>query len=235
VTLVAVRRQVLRRSQRQYDSEVTTDRVEPGDAESRQWLEALAPGAPGRDDALARLHTLLLRAARTELNRRRGRTGVDGPELDDLAHQAADDALVSIVRRLGSFRGASRFTTWAYKFAVLEVSSKLGRHFWQQPDRRLDAWTWERFPDRIGMDPELAAVAGDLLGEVRRIVEDELTDWQRQVFVAIAVDAIPLDALVVKLDSNRNAIYKAMFDARRKIRQILVTNGYLDEVTARRG
>lgn len=213
---------------------MTTGWVEPSDTESRQWLNELAPSAPTREDALSRLHALLLRAARTELNRRRGRTGVDGPELDDLAHQAADDALLSIIRKLDTFRGASRFTTWAYKFAILEVSSKLGRHFWQQPARHLDACAWDRFPDRIGMDPEHAAMSADLLAEVRRIVEQELTDWQRQVIVAIVVDAIPLDALVAKLASNRNAIYKTVFDARRKIRHVLVTNGYLHAATARR-
>ncbi|HEY7009245.1 MAG TPA: hypothetical protein VH395_09905, partial [Jatrophihabitantaceae bacterium] len=156
-----------------------------------------------------------------------------GPELEDLAHQAADDALLSILRKLDTFRGASRFTTWAYKFAIVEVSSKLGRHFWQRPELRLDESGWERLPDRFGMSPELAAQSRDLLREVRRIVEAELTDWQRQVFLAIVVDAIPLDALVVKFDSNRNAIYKTMFDARRKIRATLVANGYLESMTAR--
>ena len=205
----------------------------PVDVESRGWLDALAPGSPERDDALTRLHGLLLRACRSELNRRRGRIRLDGSELEDLAHQAADDALLSILRKLDTFRGASRFTTWAYKFAIVEVSSKLGRHFWQRPDLRLDESGWARLPDRFGMSPELAAQSRDLLDEVRRIVEHELTEWQRQVFLAIVVDAVPLDALVVKLDSTRNAIYKTMFDARRKMRATLVANGYLENMTAR--
>ena len=108
------------------------------DHESRRWLDALAPDSPARDDALSRLHSLLLRACRSDLNRRCGRTPLTGQELEDLAHQAADDALVSILRKLSTFRGASRFTTWAYKFAIVEVSSKVGRHFWQRPDVRLD-------------------------------------------------------------------------------------------------
>lgn len=203
------------------------------DPESRLWLDSLAPHSLDRDDALARLHGLLLRACRAEMTRRQGRTAIRGPELDDLAHQAADDAMVSIIGKLDSFLGASRFTTWAYKFAILEVSSKLGRHFWQRPDVRLDSSSWQRFPERIGMSPELAAQSADLIGEVRRIVHEELTERQREVFVALVVDAIPLDALVLKRGSNRGAIYKTMFDARRKIRQVLVANGYLDEATAR--
>ena len=203
------------------------------DHESRRWLDALAADSPARDDALSRLHSLLLRASRSDLNRRCGRTPLTGQELEDLAHQAADDALVSILRKLSTFRGASRFTTWAYKFAIVEVSSKVGRHFWQRPDVRLDQSDWERLPDRFGMSPDLVAQSRDLLDELRRIVEQELTDLQRQVFVALVVDAIPLDALVVKLGSNRNAIYKTMFDARRKIRAALVANGYIEIVTAR--
>ena len=92
---------------------------------------------------------------------------------------------------------------------------------------------WERLPDRFAISPEQAAQSLDLLREVRRIVEEELTEWQRQVFLAIVVDAVPLDALVVKLARSRNAIYKTMFDARRKIRDTLVANGYMETVTAR--
>jgi RNA polymerase sigma-70 factor (ECF subfamily) len=211
---------------------VTTGEAQPGDPESGEWLSALAPASPTRDEAVARLHALLLRATRAELNRRRG-GAVAGAELEDLAHQAADDAVVSILRKLNTFRGASRFTTWAYKFAIVEVSGKLGRHFWQRPELRLETGSWEHFPDRIGMEPEAAALWADLLAELRRIVEEELTEWQRTVFVALVVEAVPLDALVVELGSNRNAIYKTMFDARRKIRRTLVANGYLGETTAR--
>ena len=103
------------------------------DDETAQWLLALGGAGPARERALARLHGLLLRIARAELGRRAGRHPITGPELDDLAHQSADDALLAVTAKLGQFRGESRFTTWAYKFVVLEVSSKLGRHFWQRP------------------------------------------------------------------------------------------------------
>ncbi|HZC69320.1 MAG TPA: sigma-70 family RNA polymerase sigma factor [Jatrophihabitans sp.] len=198
------------------------------DAESAAWVEGLAARSPDRDSALSRLHLLLLRAARTELTRRAPGAGISGPEVDDLAHQAADDALLAILRRLPEFRGDSRFTTWAYKFAIFEVSSKLGRHFWTtRTDIALDAAQWERLPARLGLTPESAIEAADLFAAVRSAVETNLTTRQRDIFVALVLDGIPLDALALKLTTDRNTIYKVMFDARRKIRAALVTNGYL--------
>jgi len=212
------------------------------DEATAQWLSALGSVGSERERALARLHDLLLRVARAELGRRAGRHPVTGPELDDLAHQSADDALLAITAKLEQFRGESRFTTWAYKFVVLEVSSKLGRHFWQRPAAALDTGDWDQLPDRFGTSPEDYAERHDLVAAVRRAVEEDLTAHQRQVFTAIVVHGIPLDALVVQLGSNRNALYKTMFDARRKLRAALAANGYLtvaeeaasDDLNARR-
>ena len=93
----------------------------------------------------------------------------------------------------------------------------------------LDAEQWERLPDRFGISPEQHATATGLLAEVRRVVDEELTAHQRRIFVAIVVDAIPLDALSARLGMPRNAIYKVIFDARRKIRSELVAKGYIDD------
>jgi RNA polymerase sigma-70 factor, ECF subfamily len=197
------------------------------DEESRRWMDELCGAGRARDEALTRLHEMLLRVGRAELGRRRGRHPITGPELDDLAHQAADDALVAITAKLSGFRGESRFTTWAYKFVVLEVSAKLGRHFWQRPTAAMDVADWERLPDRFGVAPDDHAQRRDLIDEVRRAVTEQLTAYQRQVFVALVVDGVPLDALVTRTGASRNAIYKTMFDARRKLRAALVANGYL--------
>jgi RNA polymerase sigma-70 factor, ECF subfamily len=197
------------------------------DEETARWLSELGGPDRVREAALARLHTMLLRAARAELARRAGRHPVTGPELDDLAHQSADDALLAITAKLGQFRGESRFTTWAYRFVILEVSGKLGRHFWQRPAAALEPGDWERLPDRFGISPAEVAERREFIGAVQRAVEEVLTDRQRQVFTALVVDGIPLDALVVRLGSSRNALYKTMFDARRKLRAVLVANGYL--------
>ena len=197
------------------------------DGDTAQWLLALGDAGPVRELALARLHGLLVRIARAELARRAGRHAITGPELDDLAHQSADDALLAVMAKLGQFRGESRFTTWAYKFVVLEVSTKLGRHFWQRPAVVLDAADWDRLPDRFGISPADHAERQDLMDALRRAVEEELTERQRRVFTAIVVHGVPLDALVVELGSSRNAIYKTMFDARRKLRAALAAKGYL--------
>ena len=197
------------------------------DPESAEWLGALAGIGARREAALARLHEMLLRVARAECRRRGPRLRITGPELDDLAYQAAADALVAITAKARQFRGESRFTTWACKFVILEVSAKIGRHFWRNPPVPLDAEDWDKLPDRFGFDPAHQAEWRDLLVALRRAVDTELTPRQRQVFVAIMVNAVPLDTLALQLGSNRNAIYKTMFDARRKLRAALVTNGYM--------
>ncbi len=198
------------------------------DPESVAWVHDLQLHGPDGEHALRRLHTELLRIARGELRRRSPRSGVGGPELDDLAHQAAADALVSITGKLDTFRFESRFTTWAYRFVILEVSSKLGRHFWTMPRVFLDQDAWERLPSAFGFEPERQAEWQELVDSLRRAIEETLTPYQRRLFVAIVLNGVPLDALVVELGSSRNTIYKALFDARRKLRRVLVAEGHLD-------
>ncbi len=204
------------------------DRQVGGDAETERWLRELTATGFVRDRALADLHEMLLRVARAELHRRHGHGLIGGLELDDLAHQAADDAVVAIVAKLDRFRGESRFTTWAYRFVVLEVSSKLGRHFWRRPGIVMEAGDWERLPDRFGVAPDAQAERLEMIRVVSRAVAEELTDHQREVFIALVVNGVPLDALALRLGSSRNAIYKTMFDARRKLRARLVANGYME-------
>ena len=106
-----------------------------------EWVRALSAGGAERERATARLHEMLLRVARAEARRRSGQLRISGPELDDLAHQAAADAVLAIIAKIGQFRGESRFTTWAYKFVIFEVSGKIGRHFWRHPAVPLEAGT----------------------------------------------------------------------------------------------
>jgi RNA polymerase sigma-70 factor (ECF subfamily) len=202
------------------------------DRESAEWLRDLTGGQ--REAAQARLHAELVRIARGEVRRRAGRLHVSGPELDDLTHQAAADALLAIIAKLGQFRGESRFATWAYKFVIFEVSTKVGRHFWRNPTVSLDAEEWHRLPARFGFDPAREAESREFVAAVRRAVDDALTERQRRIFVAIVVNGVPLDALVAELNTNRNAIYKTVFDARRKVRARLVANGYIDPNTSGR-
>lgn len=160
-------------------------------------MDELSGTCAARDEALARLHDLLLRAGHAELRRRSGRDPITGPELDDLANQASDDALVAIMAKLQRFRGDSHFTTWAYKFVVLEVSAKLARHFWQRPTEPMEASDWDRLPDRFGVAREDYAQRREMIRAVRRAISEQLTAHQREIFVALVVDGVPLDALVL--------------------------------------
>jgi RNA polymerase sigma-70 factor (ECF subfamily) len=199
------------------------------DPESAEFLGALDSDGARAEAAYARLHGLLLRVARAEVRRRGSTADIDGPELDDLAHQAAADALVAIRGKLHEFRGESRFSTWAYRFVIFEASTKIGRHFWRRPHAALDSEDWSRLPDRLGLDPARETEWRDLITTLRRAVDEVLTARQRQVFVAVVLNGIPGDALMHEFGTTRNAIYKTLYDARRKLRAELVSAGHLDD------
>ncbi|GIH21643.1 sigma-70 family RNA polymerase sigma factor [Rugosimonospora africana] len=202
----------------------------PLDEISARWVADLQATGAVREDAHARLHDLLLRAARAEVGRRSGRVRLSGVELDDLAYQAAADAMLAVLGKLAGFRGESRFTTWAYKFVMLEVSAKIGRHFWtRKPTLPLDEADWERIPARFGLSSENEAEWRELMDAFRHSMEHELNERQRLIFKAIVLDGVPLDTLCVELSTNRNAIYKNLYDARRKLRAALVAKGHLSE------
>jgi RNA polymerase sigma-70 factor, ECF subfamily len=188
------------------------------DPESRQWLRDLRARGREHEDALARLHALLLRAARFECARRRpALPHLRGNDLEDIANQAANDALVSILARLESFRGASRFTTWAYKFALLEAAVKLRRRAWQGREIPLEPETWSLFSS-AGIEPEESAEQSELLETLQRAIAEVLTPHQRRVLVALALNGVPIDVLAERLNTTRNALYKTLHDARRKLR-----------------
>jgi RNA polymerase sigma-70 factor (ECF subfamily) len=195
------------------------------DADSRTWLARLRADGPERDQALSELRELLLRAARFEVRRRRGTApDVDGGEPDDLAQQSADDALMAILAKLDQFRGESRFTTWAYKFALLEAGVKLRRRAWQGREISLEPEYWTLIGDDRPT-PDQSAETGEVLRAVRDGIEHELTPHQREVLVAITVNDVPIDVLAERLSTNRGALYKTLHDARRKLRAHLARQG----------
>jgi RNA polymerase sigma-70 factor (ECF subfamily) len=193
---------------------------------SERWVEQLRLGHPRRDRTVAKLHAVLLRVAFHELSRRRGQLrSISGPEFDDLAQQAADDALINVLDRLNDFRGLSRFTTWTYKFVMFEVSAKVARHAWRRQPPSRHELAFERVPD------SLAAGPGDQLEQQEQlkalaVAIGELTERQREVFVAIALNDLPIDVLAIRLGTNRNAIYKNLFDARRNLRASMAAAGH---------
>lgn len=195
--------------------------------ENQDWVRGLSATGDVHERASRHLYALLLRAALAEARRIGSRLRLAGPEVDDLAHQAAADALLTITGKVETFRGESKFTTWAYKFVIFAVAAKVNRHFWQRAGLALDDGDWNALPARIGVGPEDWAEAHDLANAVRRAVDEALTARQRAVFVALVLDETPMNVLVDRLDSTHNAIYKTMFDARKKLRSVLVRDGYM--------
>ena len=177
---------------------------------------------------------MLLRAARFEIERRRGSLPhLRGGDFDDLAHQAADDALVAILGKLDTYRGESRFTTWAYKFALLEAAVKLRRRAWQGREVR-----WSPSSGRASPKPESPWPArrrsASCLGEVGKAIETELSPHQREVLVAIVLNEVPINSLAQRLETTRGALYKTVHDARQKLRAHLADAGLRFTATERK-
>lgn len=190
------------------------------------WVEPLrAPAGPERDRALAALHALLLRAARFTVRRAVATRPHLREAAEDLAQQSADDALVALLAKLDGFRGESRFTTWAYKFAVLEASVALRRHAWQGREIPLEDDGWRALRDRAAAPGEQAQT-GELLRAIGEAIERDLTSHQRRVLVAVTLDGVPIDVLAERLGTTRGALYKTLHDARRRLRERLAARGF---------
>jgi RNA polymerase sigma-70 factor (ECF subfamily) len=196
------------------------------DPDSRAWVRALRSQGPAHEEAIARLHALLLRAARFEVSRRRHTLEhASAAELDDIATQSANDALVAVLAKLDGFRGESRFTTWAYKFALLEAGVKLRRRPWQGREVPLPDEDWRELLDRRA-GPHVDAEQRELIGAIGDAIELELTGRQREVLLAVAVADVPIDVLAERLGTTRGALYKTIHDARRKLRRRLEADGH---------
>ena len=195
-----------------------------------EWhLDLRAEGA-SREEAVAQLHGLLLRAARFEVFRRRDSIPqLSAVELDELAQDAADDAALSVLRRLDDFRGESSFRTWAYKFALLEAAVKVRRRAWRDREVTLEPEHWESLA-HAGPGPDDDAESAALLEAVREGIRTALTPRQRQVLVATVLEGVPIDVLAERLGSNRNALYKMLHDARGRLREHVAAAGF-PEVT----
>ena len=191
-----------------------------------EWHRDLEAEGIRGEEAVARLHGLLLRAARFEVFRRAGTLPqLSAVELDELAQDAAGDAAVSVLRRLDDFRGESSFRTWAYKFALLEASVKVRRRAWRDREVTLEPEHWESLA-HAGPGPEDDAESAALLEAVRDGIRTALTPRQRQVLVSAVLEGVPIDVLAERLGSNRNALYKVLHDARRRLRDHMAAAGF---------
>ncbi len=208
-------------------AEKTTEVADRMDSQSRRWLERLQGEGRDRDAALAELRELLLRAARFEVGRRCATlTQIRGGDQEDLAQQSAGDAMVAILSKLDDFRGESKFTTWAYKFALYEAAARIRKLAWQGRELPLEPEDWPQVPDP-GPAPQGEVEMQDLLAAIRQEIETSLTPRQRQVLVALALNEVPIDVLAERLGSTRGALYKTLHDARRKLRAALAERGLI--------
>jgi RNA polymerase sigma-70 factor (ECF subfamily) len=202
---------------------VTPEPSEPRglDPDSRAWLERLRGTGAARDAGLADLHGLLVGAARHALSKA-------GPDLSregfgDLAVQAADDALVAILARLDDFRGESRFTTWAWKFAFYEASVAVRKRRWLGREIPVEEEGWEAVAREASPGRQVEEL--ELLAALRVAVAEALTPHQRSVFVALALNQVPVDVLAERLGTTRGALYKTLHEARSRLRSALADQG----------
>ena len=191
------------------------------DVESRAWIDRLSAAGHERDAAIEDLHALLLKAARFEIDRRRAAfPHLRGNDYDDLAHQSADGALVAVLSKLDDFRGDSRFTTWAYKFALLEAGVKVRRRAWQGREVPLEPDTWALIAEDRST-PHQDVETRDEFTALRSAIESDLSRHQRDVLLAVTLNDVPIDVLAERLNTTRGALYKTVHDARRKLRAAL--------------
>lgn len=190
------------------------------DAESRAWLEALDSEGLRQDEAIRRLHALLLREARFEVKRRAASFAhPSGGDLDDLACQAADDAVVAILAKLGQFRGDSLFTTWARRFAHHEAPAKIRRRLGRNRDLPMELdFDRSRMWHSPGESPHEQTVSKETARMLGHLIANELTARQREVLIALVIDGVPTKELASRLETTPGALYKTIHDARRKLR-----------------
>ena len=192
----------------------------------RWWYDLQDDSSAGYRAAVTRMHDFLFRSARRELYR--GGTSHTEKEIDDIANQVAADALVALLAKLPEFRGACKLTTWAYRFVVLELSHKLKirrRHAWT-PRLQLDPDDWDAFGDPFIHNPCRHAEAREAIRAVGRAFTTVLTEQQRRVFVETVLEGAAPEVVAERYGMSRNALYKSIFDTRRKIRGFLAANGF---------
>src|ERR671917_633698 len=184
-----------------------------------QWLADLRGPDPG--EALGDLYGLLVRGLKAGLRSSGG--GVDAS-----AGDFAQEALIRITGNLDSFRGESRFTTWAQKIATNVALTELKRRRWRDVSlqeliaRREGA---DRGPADTQLNPEQLTYQHMVLGELRRIVDEELTDRQREAVVAVILEGMPISEVASRLGTNQNALYKVLHDARRRLKRRMEAAG----------
>lgn len=200
---------------------------------NEQWLEDLSGDGVVQQRALADLRDLLLRSVLYFFSRNRGDLARRTPdEIFQLAEDCAQDALIAIMKHLSEFRGDSKFTTWAYKFGINMALMTARRERWR--DVSLDQFSTSEDQDPLewlkpastSLSPDQSALQSEVGEMIRDIVHRDLTEKQRQVVVLMVFNEVPMDEVVRQLGTNRNAVYKLLHDARRKLKSGLQARGF---------
>lgn len=197
-------------------------------AEPEDWVAALTCGGSQQLHATRCLHELMLRAAGHQVSRMRAALPDDSAStVEVIVNQAADEAMTAVLAKLHTFEGRCRFTTWAYKFAILQAATDVRRLQWQHREvelRDLDLGG-RAAPDHDS--PERQVEARDLAHALAAAMHTVLTPHQRRVAVALLVDGVPIDVLADRLGTTRGALYKTVHDVRTRLRADLTSRGYL--------
>jgi RNA polymerase sigma-70 factor (ECF subfamily) len=207
-------------------SEFAPGHVDP----SYDWVARLTGPDPDREEATRRLHGLMVRASRYQLCRMSEGSRLGEARCEEIVQASADEATVSVLRRLDTFEGRSRFTTWAYKFAILQTAVEARRAVWRPREVDLD---FVPEPASGAIAPEEHVLVSALAEAIERCIVQALTAHQRRVLVALVIDGVPIDVLADRLVTTRNALYKTLHDARKRLRHSLTAQGFLDEVEPR--
>ena len=201
---------------------------------NQEWLNDLRADDTRQEAGIADLRDLLLRAVLFFFSRNLGDFGgLTRDEILQRAEDCAQDALVAVMNHLSDFRSDSKFTTWAYKFAVNHALMTARRERWKDvsldqlshsDDNTLSEWLIrDKSP---GLAPDQSAMQSEVGEIIREVIERDLTDKQRDVLVMMIFNEVPMDEVVRRLDTNRNAIYKMLHDARRKLKSGLQARGF---------
>lgn len=200
---------------------------------NEQWLVDLRRTGDVQASAIEDLRQRLQRGIFFYLSRERSDlTSLSIQDLTQMAEDLAQDATLRVMDNLESFRGDSRFTTWATKIAVRVAISDLRRARYK--DFRLDDLTAEDEVLPVSVNtilnstptgPESATERSDVLEKIGDSLREALTDRQYQALEAVALQGVPLEIVAERMGTNRNALYKLLHDARRKLRSHLEAQG----------
>lgn len=204
-------------------SEAAIETADPG-----EWVVPLSGGGPEYEDAVRRLHALMTRAAGRYVATSALARSLGGATRDDIIQSSADEATVDVINKLSTFENRSKFTTWAYKFAILKAAVEVRRATWRE--RSVDLLAIAE-PVEEGASPHDHAVTSMLSNALKRSIDTQLTAHQRRVLVAIVIDGIPIDVVADRLGATRNAVYKTLHDARKRLRRDLVAQGLIEPPT----